>query len=424
MEKIKVILLGAGIRGKTYTDYVKDFHDDRIEVIAVAEPDAGRRAAVQKKHGIAPENCATDWRELLARPKFADAAIIATQDQQHFEPAMKAIELGYNLLLEKPMSVTPAECVRIADYANEKGVEVMVCHVLRFTPFFARVKEIIDAGMLGEIVNIVHVEAVGHRHYSHSYTRGNWNNLARSSPMILAKCSHDMDILQWLIGKKCTRVHSFGALRSFQRKNCPEGAPYRCIEGCPHAEACPYDAVRMYLVERDRAKHATGVFEPTDADIERALRESPYGVCVYQSDNDVVDHQTVNLEFEGGALVSFTMSAFNEGGRFIRIMGTKGEATAYMKDDTIRVFDFLTRQTTEVPILNAERNESIFGGHGGGDRGIVKAFVEQLDGCYTGNALSDILTCTENHMMAFAAEESRVTGRVIDMREYVESFRS
>ncbi|MBE6601483.1 MAG: Gfo/Idh/MocA family oxidoreductase [Ruminococcaceae bacterium] len=423
MEKIRAILIGAGIRGKTYTDYAKDFHDDRFELVAVAEPDEGRREAVRKKHGIAPEQCVSDWTELLNRPRFADVAIIATQDRQHFAPAMKAIELGYNLLLEKPMAVTPEDCMRIADYADEKGVTVMVCHVLRFTPFFKRLKEVIDAGMVGEIVNVIHVEAVGHRHYAHSYTRGNWNNLEKSSPMILAKSSHDMDILQWLVGKRCTRVQSFGALRHFKKENCPEGAPYRCIEGCPHAERCPYDAVRTYLVEKERAKHATGVFEPCEEDIVKALKESPYGVCVYQSDNDVVDHQTVNLEFEGGALVSFTMSAFNKGGRFIRIMGTKGEATAYMNDDKIRVFDFLTGKTVEVPILNAELDETIFGGHGGGDKGIVEAFVALMDGTYEGNSLSDGITCAENHLMAFAAEESRVTGKVIDMKDYIASFR-
>ena len=417
MEKIRAILIGAGIRGKTYTDYAKDFHDDRFELVAVAEPDAGRRAAVQEKHGIAPENCVADWKALLDRPKFADAAIIATQDRQHFAPAMKAIELGYNLLLEKPMAVTPEECIRIADYADERGVEVMVCHVLRFTPFFKRVKEVIDSGMLGEIVNIVHVEAVGDRHYAHSYTRGNWNNLEKSSPMILAKCSHDMDILQWLVGKKCTRVQSFGALRHFKKENCPEGAPYRCIEGCPHAETCPYDAVRTYLKEKERAKHATGVFEPSDEDIVKALKESPYGVCVYQSDNDVVDHQTVNLEFEGGALVSFTMSAFNKGGRFIRIMGTKGELTATMSDPIIRIYDFETKTNREISVSDMVTDDTIVGGHGGGDSGIVAAFYELLCGNKT-DSVCDIEETCRNHMIAFAAEKSRVEGRVVSLSEY------
>ena len=171
-------------------------------------------------------------------------------------------------------------------------------------------------------------------------------------------------------------------------------------------------------------RHATGNFNPTDADIERALRESPYGVCVYQCDNDVVDHQTVNLEYEGGVLASFTMSAFNEGGRFIRIMGTRGEATAYMNGDKIHFFDFLTRTAREIPILNPELDETIFGGHGGGDKGIVDAFVALMDGSYCGNTLSDIEVCCENHLTAFAAEESRLSGRVIDMKEYVESFRT
>ncbi len=195
------------------------------------------------------------------------------------------------------------------------------------------------------------------------------------------------------------------------------------IDGCPHAATCPYDAVRIYLKDKTYVRHVTGNFDPSDEDILRALKESPYGVCVYQSDNNVVDRQTVNLEFEDGALVSFTMSAFNEGGRFIRIMGTKGELTAYMNDDKIRVFDFLSRQTEEVPILNAELDETIFGGHGGGDKGIVEAFVDFLCGTYQGNALSGVGVCCENHLMAFATEESRLTGNVISMKDYSASFR-
>lgn len=422
MEKIKAILIGAGIRGKTYVDFGKREHDDRFSLVAVAEPDAGRREAVRREHGLAEADCFTDWRALLTGEKRADVAIIATQDRQHFEPAMKALEMGYHLLLEKPMSVTPEECVKIAALAEQKGLQVLVCHVLRFTPFFRRLKQLIDDGAVGEVVNIVHVEAVGDRHYSHSYARGNWNRLEKSSPMILAKSCHDLDILQWLVGKKCTRVQSFGSLRHFTRDNCPEGAPHRCIEGCPHAATCPYDAVRIYLKDKTYVRHATGNFDPSDEDILRALRESDYGVCVYQSDNDVVDHQTVNLEFEDGVLASFTMSAFNEGGRFIRVMGTRGELTAYMNGETVRHFDFLSRTVREVPILNAELDETIFGGHGGGDRGIISALVEILCGEYRGNAHSDIRTCAENHLIAFAAEESRVTGRVIDMKEYLASF--
>ena len=300
----------------------------------------------------------------------------------------------------------------------------MVCHVLRFTPFFRLLKQIIDEGRIGKVMNIIHIECVGNVHQSHSYVRGNWHKTADSSPMILAKSCHDIDIIQWLLGEECTRVHSFGSLRYFCRENMPEGAPEYCYQGCPAEADCPYSALKIYEQRTFPAfvKTATKKHDPTDEDIRKAITETNYGKCVFQCDNDVVDHQVVNLEYASGATVSFTMSAFSKGGRKIRIMGTKGELYAEMSDDHVMVFDFLTRKIEKIMIADAIRDEEITGGHGGGDRGIIRSFCQMLAGTYTGNSITDISTSIKNHLTTFAAEESRCTDKIITMSEYEASL--
>ena len=424
MNKIKVILIGAGNRGTTYARHAFDACPE-LEIVAVADPNPVRRNHIKEKFGLPESACFEGWKDILALDKFADAAIIATQDQMHFEPAMKAIELGYHLLLEKPAAPTPEECYKIADAANKKGVSVIICHVLRFTPFFTTLKRIIDEGKIGKVMNIYHCEGVKHIHYSHSFTRGNWHKEADSSPMLLAKSCHDIDILQWLVGEKCTRVHSFGTLSHFCAENKPEGAPEFCYMGCPVAESCPYNAEKIYACEKSHyISRAADSERPTQDDVRRVLTETNYGRCVYQCDNDVVDHQVVNLEYESGATVSFTMSAFNQGGRRIHIMGTKGEVYATMKDKTITLYEFETGKKTEVPILDAITNQEITGGHGGGDRGIMRALSEYLCGTYKGNALTDISTSVANHLTVFAAEQARREGRVVTVDEYIEGLKN
>ena len=424
MKKLKVIIIGAGNRGTTYARHAFDACPE-LEIVAVADPNPVRRNHIKEKFGLPESACFEGWKDILALDKFADAAIIATQDQMHFEPAMKAIELGYHLLLEKPAAPTPEECYKIADAANKKGVSVIICHVLRFTPFFTTLKRIIDEGRIGKVMNINHYEGVGHIHYSHSFTRGNWHKEADSSPMLLAKSCHDIDILQWLVGEKCTRVHSFGTLSHFCAANKPEGAPEFCYMGCPAAESCPYNAEKIYACEKSHyISRAADSERPTKDDVRRVLTETNYGRCVYQCDNDVVDHQVVNLEYESGATVSFTMSAFNEGGRRIHIMGTKGEIYASMKDKTVTLYEFETGKKTDVPILDAITNQEITGGHGGGDRGIMRALSEFLCGTYKGNALTDISTSVANHLTVFAAEQARREGRVVTVDEYIEGLKN
>lgn len=419
MKKVKLILIGAGDRGTTYADLGFE-NCPEMELVGVADPNPVRRNYIKEKFNLSEEQCFLSWEDILAVPRLADAAIIATQDQLHFAPAMKAIELGYHLLLEKPAAPTPEECLRISLAAQEKGVKVVVCHVLRFTPFFRLLKQLIDDGKVGTVLNMVHIECVGNVHQSHSYVRGNWRRSDQSSPMILAKSCHDLDIIQWLLGQTCIRVQSFGALTYFRPENMPEGAPERCIDGCPAEASCPYSALKIY---RDRTfppfvSTATKMHHPSDEDIMKAISETNYGRCVFRCDNDVVDHQVVNLEYENGATVSFNMSAFNRGGRKLRIMGTKGEIAAEMSNDYVTLFDFETRQETKIAIADAVKDESIKGGHGGGDRGIIRSFCKLLSGTYEGNSITDIGTSVMNHLTAFAAEEARLTGKTVDLSAY------
>ena len=426
MKKLKFILIGAGDRGTTYATLGTECCPE-FELVGVADPDVGRREYIREKFNLPESACYSSWTDILDQPKFADVAIIGTQDKLHFEPAMKAISMGYHLLLEKPVAPTPEECLKIQDAAQKKGVEVFVCHVLRFTPFFSLLKQLVDSGCIGDVMHIVHIEGVGFRLQAHSFVRGPWRNKADSNPMILAKCCHDMDILQWLIGKRCLRLHSFGNLGYYRPENKPEGAPERCTDGCPVEATCPYSTIRLYKsrFKEGYSRMITGKHHNiSDEDIAKALEETTYGKCVFSCGNDVVDHQTVNLEYEGGVTVSMTMTAFSEHGRRLRIMGTKGEIVADMGKDFVTLYDFETMQHTDISIQNAVVNQDISGGHGGGDKGIMRTVCQYLTGNYNGNSVASIQTSIENHMHCFAAEESRLNNCVVDLDAYIQRIRS
>lgn len=426
MERITAVVLGYGQRGSTYAHYAVT-HPDEFQVVAVADATAAKRATAQHLHNLSDDRVFAEWKDLAAQPKMADFAIIALQDNMHYEPALALIEKGYNLLLEKPMAVTPKECKDIAEAAEKKGVKVVVCHVLRFTKFWRAIKDVIDQGELGNLMSIVHMENVGNVHQSHSYVRGNWRNSKESTPMILAKSCHDMDILQWIIGKDCTKVQSFGALTHFTPKNRPEGAPDRCVDGCPVADTCPYNAYRVYITHEDapamnifRSIIVGTVEECSDEAVLDAITTGPYGRCVYACDNDVVDHQVVNLEFDGGCTVSFTMNAFNEGGRFIRIFGTKGELVGDMQACTLQLYSFATKQWTTMDLEKI--GQGIESGHGGGDTGIMEDILSLLRGEEPSNSVCTVRTSYMNHLIAFAAEQSRLDGTVIQLQDYSDAL--
>ena len=419
MKQFSVVLIGAGGRGSTYVSYMKKM-SEKYKVVGVAEPVDVKRNRIAEEHGISAENCFTDWRDLLNQPKMADIAVIATMDGDHYAPAMKAIELGYDLLLEKPVAPTVKECTDIANAAKEKGVSVLVCHVLRYTPFYKTVKEIIESGRLGKICSIDQVEGIGDVHFSHSYVRGHWHSEEETTPMLLAKSCHDLDIIQWLIGEKCTKVQSFGDLTYFKSENAPEGAPHRCIDGnCPIANECSYNCRHIYIDGKEgpwksifRQIVATHP-DFTDDELVEALKRTDFGLCVYHANNDVCDHQIVNMEFEGGATATLTVNAFNRGGRHIRIYGTNGELFAFMGDEEVYLFTFDDHKKHYVPVKKTV--EGIEGGHGGGDGGIVYDLYDYLNGTYEGFSVADIQVSVSNHLTGFAAEESRHNDTVVSM---------
>ncbi len=427
MKPFTVAVIGAGQRGSRYTDIMKKC-PEKFTVVAVAEPLKGRREYIKNKHCIADDMCFDSWQTLLAQPKLADIAIISTMDDMHYEPALKAIELGYDLLLEKPVAQTAKECADIALAAQKKGVRVLVCHVLRYAPFFCTVKQLLMDGAVGEIMSVEHVEGVGNLHQSHSYVRGNWHSEKETTPMLLAKCCHDVDILQWLLNKPCKKVQSFGSLNHFRAENAPKGAPARCIEGCPAEDTCPYNSKKLYFDDKNnlwfRSACTKGVSKtdgiPTDEEVMTALETTDYGLCVYKANNDVVDHQTVNMLFEGGATVTLNMNAFNKGGRYIRIFGTKGELYANMGDKEITLYTFADKQTQKIPVKFI--GEEITYGHGGGDDGIVHELFEYLSGSYKGYSAADITTSVKNHLVGFAAERARLNSTVEDIDSFFTEY--
>ena len=313
--------------------------------------------------------------------------------------------------------------MQILHAAEKNDVKVVVCTVLRYTSLFMKLRDIIDSGKIGRVMAINHEENVGNTHQSHSFVRGNWGNSKRSSTMLLQKSCHDMDILQWLIGKKCKKVSSFGKLSYFTKENAPEGSPERCIDGCPIGNECPYNAVKLYYDDKKNdwfrstcAREAN----PTDEMIEKALRTTQYGKCVFKCDNDVVDHQVVSLMFEDDVVINFTMNAFNFGRRWTHIMGTKGEVHASLDaDGGISIYDFETGDTEEIDMSAID---GIAGGHGGGDEGIIRTLYDYLIGEYSGVSVPTIRETCYNHMITFAAEEARVKGTVVDFDEFIKKY--
>ena len=310
MAPVSIIVVGAGQRGSGYARWALR-NPDRATVVAVAEPNGTRRARLAAEHRIAAGNAAADWRELAERGRFADAVLICTQDRMHVEPAEAFAALGYHILLEKPMAPDEAGCRRIVAAVEEAGVMLAVGHVLRYTPYTTAVKEIVDSGELGEIMSVQHLEPVGFWHHAHSYVRGNWRRGDIAASMLMAKSCHDLDWLQYILGRVPLRVSSFGSLTHFTPASRPEGAADRCA-GCAAEADCPYSAPRFYGELLRRGEHgwplSVVVDEFTPAALDEALRDGPYGRCVYACDNDVVDHQVVALEFPGAVTATFTMT--------------------------------------------------------------------------------------------------------------------
>ena len=415
MKPVTSILIGAGLRGGyVYSQYALDYPNE-FKIVAVAEPDPDRRAIFSKKHNIPKEFQFKSYKDLLKKDKIADCAMVCTQDQMHFEPVITALKKGYHVLCEKPMSPYKDEIIKMGKVAKEYDRILSICHVLRYSPFFSKIKALLVENKIGRLMTIQHIEEVGYWHHAHSFVRGNWRNSEESSPMILQKCCHDMDILLWLADSSCKKISSFGNLSYFSKENAPDGAPPYCMDGCAHYDECPFYAPRFYL-EHSKAIEDGLIYAVTDyTDSEHiidALKKGPYGRCVFHSDNTVVDNQTVEIEFCNQVTASFLMTAFtNKCARRIRLMGTKGEIKGDMEAGIIEVTEFING-TNEIIKLHTPTK-----GHSGSDMNMMKDFVRIIGEGRKGKTNADI--SVESHLMALAAEEARLNDVVVDFKQYI-----
>jgi predicted dehydrogenase len=411
---IDAVLLGAGLRGRfVYARHARK-HPEQLRIVAVADPDDARRRAVASEHGLTGDRVARDWRDLLARPRFADAVIVATGDTEHVGPALAALDAGYHVLLEKPIAPEPDDCVRIVERAEAHGLILQVAHVLRYTPFYARVHEIVRSGRLGRVLSIDMQENVAYWHYAHSYVRGKFRNRRIAAPIVLAKTCHDLDLMIWFAGARPRRVSSFGGLGHFRPEHAPAGATARCTDDCAARADCPYDAVAFYLTPDDRTArfwpYSDVSPDPSVAARRHALETERYGVCVYHADNDVPDHQVLAVEFDGGAVATFTMNGVaSDEKRTIHIAGTTGELRGVLHDGWIEVTRHGATARERVEIAGSAFD------HFSGDAVLIEHFTDVVArGCPDDMRTSGRIAL-ESHLLGFAAEQSRLSGRTVEL---------
>ncbi|GIO33417.1 oxidoreductase [Paenibacillus albilobatus] len=406
---MKLALIGAGQRGMIYTRHAYQSE----EIVAVVEPDEGRRKAAADEFRIPPERQFASVDEFYRLGKICDAVIISSMDRDHYAQTMEALNIGYDILLEKPISPSPEECLRIQRKANEKGRKVIVCHVLRYTNFFAEIKKIIDSGELGKIITIQHNENIGNFHMAHSFVRGNWRRSDLASPIIMQKSCHDMDILAWLVDSGAKRISSYGSLAYFKEENAPAGSAERCLD-CKVAADCRFDARKAYLPVRGQWPATVVSADQTEEGLLQALETSPYGRCVYRMDNDVCDHQVTVIEFKNGVTATFNLSGFtNKMHRTLKIMCEHGEIRGDDYKNIIEVTRFNSNMA-DAGQQTVIHPAALNGGHNGGDTGLMNDFLENLEKADF-NSRSSIDMSVESHLMAYAAEEARVNGTVIDL---------
>ncbi len=411
MDPVTVAIVGAGDRGSTYAAWCLQNHE-LARVVAVADPWLERSDAFAELHGLDERQVFADWRHLVAAPKVADAVLICTRDHDHVEPAVAFLEAGYDVLLEKPMATTLEGCQRVADAVRRTGHVFALCHVLRFTPYTRLIKSLLPC--IGEVMSIQHLEPVGWYHFAHSFVRGNWRREDESSSMLLAKSCHDIDWLIDIVGAPIRAAASFGQLSHFTAGNKPVGAADRCLD-CHLERSCAYSATKIYL---DRAaagdvgwpvKIITSDRSPEG--VRKALATGPYGRCVYGCDNDVVDHQVVSMQFEGGATGAFTMSAFTElTSRKTRIFGSQGRLEC--NGSQIDLLDFSTGEHTGHEVLQ-DGTADAGGGHDGGDAGLMEAFFAAVGEGDQSLVSSDAEASLASYRAVFSIEQARRSGFLV-----------
>lgn len=403
---MKIAIMGFGGRGNVYAHFTKYFGE---EVVAVCDPDETKRNSAYE-YGVSEDMFFTDEESFFNRGKIADALVISTMDTLHYRQTMRALEIGYNILLEKPIAVTREECEAIEKKAKETGRKIVICHVLRYSPFYKKIKEIIDGGELGNVVSLALTENIGYYHFAHSFVRGNWRNEKVSTPLILQKNCHDLDLICWLLGRNCVSVSSYGGLNYFKKENAPDGSASHCVY-CQYKDTCAYSCFRIYEnieYEKIAGLAAHGRLGRTNKEIEESLSNmnNLYSRCVFKCDNDVCDHQMVNMLFEGGITVSLNSVAFTE--------NLKRHINVYCERGNIRdngngnlIVEKFGEEQKEIII---EYPKGGYAHHSGGDVGIVKEFIDYVKNGKMTKTITDITVSMLGHKIGFLAEESRKNG--------------
>lgn len=402
-KKFKVSCIGLGHRGFCYLERMAE-QSEHYEIIAVCDLIKERVSQAQEQFNLKDENCFLD-EENFFKEKRGDVLIVSTQDRDHVGHCIKALKLGYDILCEKPISGAKGEIDQLVEAQRKYGHKIFVCHVLRYAPAFTKVKEYLDQGAIGQLVMIDSIENVNYRHQAHSFVRGNWRNSKETSPMILAKCCHDLDLLTWYSDSSCKSLSSIGDLRFFKKENQPEGASDRC-KGCKYQGSCIYDAYEIYIKNQFWGRRMITDERPiTDEAVQRALDKGQYGKCVFACDNDVVDNEMTIIQFENGVTANLRMTAFTYGGgRTMKFYGTHGQIDLDEEAGFIDVMVF-NKPKERIEISNLVDAVS---GHGGGDDGLIKGLYENLISTKPGS--TTLAVSVESHLMAFAAEESRLQG--------------
>lgn len=438
-KPITIALLGAGSRGELNLATLANKHPDRLKFVAVAEPHEGRREQFVRNFGIDRKNAFTDWRELADRPKLAEAVINALPCSMHYESTIALLDAGYHTLLEKPMALVPGECVALTDKARDKGVILNIALQCRYNKIYSRVRELLDGGLTGDLMNIDCAENIGYWHFILSYVRGIHHHSSLSHSFMMAKAIHDVDLISWFAGAPARRVSSFGSLKFFTEENAPDGAPERCTDGCPVEASCEFSAIKQYIkpgqpdipwrlfagqslgavidvIRYPRFRTMASVITQDDlseAGIRKALDETNYGRCVFRCPNDVADHQTVSIEFDNGVTASFSLNAFSlVWERTLNLHGAKGE---------IRSADFSGRLETRTFNPARVKKERIrYHGiiHGGGDEIILLKFADAVASGNPDELLTLADTSLESHLIGFAAEKARKENTVVEMDEF------
>ena len=414
---ISVAIIGLGNRGRIYGSHF--FRNKNAKIVALCEKNTAFLDEYSRKWNIDVENCYTSDKEFFEAGKLADVLVIATHDRDHYRHAVSALNIGYNLLLEKPDSPIFSETEEIAKIAAEKKLTVIVCHVLRYAKYYDKIKSIIDSGAIGKIRHINHTENVGYWHFSHSYVRGNWRREDETAPSILAKCCHDLDMMYYLTGKQGKTVSSNGELSYFIAKNKPNGSPEYCEQGCPSAKNCPYEARKIYYGITPHtlpymivnAKLITADPKPTIKKLKIALKTSPYGRCVFSCDNDVMENQIVNITMEDGLTATVGMTAFSRRCyRKTHIYGEKGEIFGNDIDGyfTLNIFGGKSKK------IRVSRK--VISLHGSSDKNLVNEFIDLMNGKPYSNKITFISQTLESHRIAWYAEIARKSHKTENIR--------